>query len=92
MNTEAVRLRLINWISQLEDEILLKKIDSFRIGQKENWDDLFYEDQQAIEEGLNQLNEGKFVPYSEVRERRIKLKLNHTTQYSISHQKLNMTI
>ncbi|MBK6283271.1 MAG: hypothetical protein IPF54_12030 [Draconibacterium sp.] len=75
MNTEAVRLRLINWISQLEDEILLKKIDSFRIGQKEGWDDLSYEDQQAIEEGLNQLNEGKFVPYSEVRER-IKLKLN----------------
>ena len=67
MNTEAVRLRLINWISQLEDEILLKKIESFRIGQKNGWDDLSFEDQQAIEDGLNQLNEGKSVSYNDVR-------------------------
>jgi predicted transcriptional regulator len=28
---------------------------------------LSIDDQQAIEEGLNQLNEGKSIPYSEVR-------------------------
>jgi predicted transcriptional regulator len=36
---------------------------------------LSIEDQQAIEEGLNQLNEGKFIPYSEVR-KQIKPLLN----------------
>ena len=75
MNTEAVRLKLIHWISQLDDEKLLKKIESLRGNQKQRWEDLSIDDQEAIEEGLNQLNEGKFVPYSEVRER-IKSKLN----------------
>jgi len=67
MNTEAVRLKLINWISQLDDEKILKKIDSFRIVHKKNWEDLSYEDQEAIEDGLNQLNEGNSISYSEVR-------------------------
>jgi len=67
MNTESVRLKLINWISQLEDEDLLKKIDSFRIKRKQGWDDLSIDDQWAIEDGLNQLNEGQIVSYSEVR-------------------------
>lgn len=58
MNTESVRLKLINWISQLEDEDLLKKIDSFRIKKNQGWNDLSIDDQLAIEEGLNQLNEG----------------------------------
>jgi hypothetical protein len=67
MNTEAVRLKLINWISQLDDEKILKKIDSFRIVHKKNWKDLSYEDQEAIEDGINQLNEGNSISYSEVR-------------------------
>ncbi|HPE77711.1 MAG TPA: hypothetical protein PLC80_16580 [Draconibacterium sp.] len=75
MNTEAVRLRLINWISQLEDEILLKKIDSIRIGRKEGWNELSIEDQLAIEEGLNQLNEGQSFSYNDVR-KEIKSLLN----------------
>lgn len=67
MNTETVRLKLIHWISQLDDEKLLKKIESLRGNQKQGWGDLSIDDQQAIEEGLNQLNEGKSIPYSEVR-------------------------
>lgn len=75
MNTETVRLKLINWISQLDDEKLLKKIESLRGNQKQRWEDLSIDDQEAIEEGLNQLNEGKSVPYSEVR-KEIKSMLN----------------
>jgi hypothetical protein len=67
MNTEAVRLKSINWISQLDDEMILKKIDSFRIVHTKSWGDLSYEDQEAIEEGLDQLNEGNSISYSEVR-------------------------
>lgn len=67
MNTETIRLKLINWISQLDDEQLLKKVESLRGNQKQGWEDLSYEDQDAIEEGLNQLNEGNSVSYSDVR-------------------------
>ncbi len=67
MNTEAVRLKLINWISKLDDEKTLRKIDSIRIIHKKGWEDLSYEDQEAIEEGLHQLNEGNSISYSEVR-------------------------
>jgi hypothetical protein len=31
-------------------------MDSFRIGNKEGWDNLSIDDRQAIEEGLEQLN------------------------------------
>jgi predicted transcriptional regulator len=59
----------------LDDEKLLKKIESLKGNQKESWDDLSYEDQHAIEEGLTQLNEGKSVSYNEVR-KEIKSLLN----------------
>jgi hypothetical protein len=42
-------------------------MDSFKIGHKNSWEDLSYEDQEAIEDGLNQLNEGNSISYSEVR-------------------------
>lgn len=67
MNTEAIRLKLINWISQLEDESLLKKIESLLIIQKEGLESLSYSDKIAIEEGLDQLNEGNSISYSDVR-------------------------
>jgi hypothetical protein len=75
MNTETVRLKLINWISQLDDEKLLKKIEALRGNQKQSWEDLSVDDQEAIEEGLNQLNEGKSISYSDVR-KEIKSMLN----------------
>jgi hypothetical protein len=75
MNTETVRLKLINWISQLDDEKLLKKIEALRGNQKHSWEDLSVDDQEAIEEGLNQLNEGKSISYSDLR-KEIKSMLN----------------
>ncbi len=75
MNTETVRLRLINWISQEENEDILNEIDSFRMKQKLGWESLSQNDQRAIEEGLNQLNEGQSVSYNDVR-REIKSMLN----------------
>ena len=75
MNTETVRLKLINWISQLDDEKLLKKIEALRENQKQKWEDLSVTDQEAIEQGLNQLNEGNSLSYSDVR-KEIKSLLN----------------
>lgn len=75
MNTESLRLKLIHWISQLEDENILKKIDVFRRMEKRGWESLSYEDKQAIEEGLSQLNEVNSVSYQAARDKiRSKLK------------------
>ncbi len=66
MNTEAVRLKLINWISQIEDEKLLSKIESL-LNQNDVWNNLSYADRQVIDEGLQQLNEGESILYSDFR-------------------------
>lgn len=66
MNTEAIRLKLINRISQIEDEKILSKIESF-LNQNNLWNNLSYADKQAIDEGLQQLNEGDSILYSDFR-------------------------
>lgn len=74
---ETVRNKLINWISKLNDEKVLEQIDSFRKNQNSGFNQLSYEDQNAINEGLAQLNEGKYTSYSEARKRiNAKLKKN----------------
>jgi hypothetical protein len=67
MNTENIKSRLIDWISDIEDKVLLKKIDSIRKKNRTSWESLSYEDQRAIDDGLNQLNEGNWSSYSDVR-------------------------
>ena len=68
MNTTVIKSRLIDWISTIEDKELLEKIDALRKMNKSGWENLSYADKQAIEEGLNQLNEGNWSSYSDVRE------------------------
>lgn len=69
MNIEGVKHKLINWISELNDEKLLRKIDTLRSQHSAEWDNLSEEDKNAVEEGLSQLNEGKYISYSEARKR-----------------------
>jgi len=69
MNIELVNHKLINWITDLEDEDLLMKLDLLRIKNSGEWDKLSEEDRNAIEEGLLQLNEGNYISYSEARNR-----------------------
>ena len=67
MSIESLKLDLINWISTLDEFTILEKINAFKTKSKSGWDSLSYEDQHAIEEGLNHLNEGQFVSYSDMR-------------------------
>ena len=64
---KTVKNKLINWISNLNDKRVLEQIDSFRINQKSGFNQLSFEDQNAINEGLAELNEGKYASYSEAR-------------------------
>jgi hypothetical protein len=64
---DTVKNKLINWISNLNDKKVLEQIDSFRKNQDSGFSRLSLEDQNAINEGLAQLNEGKYTSYSEAR-------------------------
>lgn len=67
LNKKITETRLIDWFSSLEDKNILEKIDSFRKMNNSGRENLSYEDQRDIDEGLNQLNEGNWNFYSEVR-------------------------
>lgn len=69
MNIELVKHKLINWITDLNDEDLLMKVDSLRTRHSSSWEKLSEEDRYAVEEGLLQLNEGEYISYSETRKR-----------------------
>lgn len=69
MNIELVKHKLINWITDLNDEDLLMKVDSLRTRHSSSWEKLSEEDRHAVEEGLLQLNEGEYISYSEARKR-----------------------
>ena len=69
MNIELVKHKLINWIADLNDENLLMKVDLLRIKNSGEWNKLSEEDRLAVEEGLLQLNEGKYISYAEARKR-----------------------
>jgi len=69
MNIELVKHKLINWITDLDDEDLLMKVDLLRIKNSGEWNKLSEEDRLAVEEGLLQLNEGKYISYAEARKR-----------------------
>lgn len=67
MNLETLKLELIGWIADLEDEVVLKRLNLLRRKSSGGWESMSYEDRLAIEEGINQLNEGNSTPYSDVR-------------------------
>jgi hypothetical protein len=69
MDIELVKHELINWIADLDDENLLMKVDSLRTKNSGDWHKLSEEDRLAVEEGLLQLNEGKYISYAEARKR-----------------------
>jgi len=67
MSVETLKLDLISWIAELDDETLLQRLNAFRKKAVDGWAGLSYEDRQAIEEGLQEVREGNTVPYSDVR-------------------------
>ena len=66
MGLERRKLNLINWISSLKDESLLKGIESTRSEENNWWEQISTEERAEIELGLSQLDKGEYIPHEQV--------------------------
>lgn len=73
MSTDAKilnkKLELIQWLSSLDDLSILEKIIALRKQETQDWwHSITQEEKDAIENGLNDADEGKLNPHSKARE------------------------
>ena len=61
MGLERRKLNLINWISSLKDDSLLKRIESIRNEEDNWWEQISKEERAEIELGLSQLDNGEYI-------------------------------
>jgi len=67
MNLENRKLNLINWISSLQEEEILNKVEKIQKEKADWWDKVSKEDEIAINEGLEQLEQDEFLTHDQVR-------------------------
>ncbi|WP_016776138.1 hypothetical protein [Anaerophaga thermohalophila] len=66
MNIETRKLNIINWVSHLQDEAVLSRIEQLQ-SQKQDWWDLISEEEKAeIKEGISQADNGETKTTEEV--------------------------
>jgi hypothetical protein len=66
MNLETRELNIINWVSHLQDETVLSRIEQLQ-SQKQDWWDLISEEEKAeIKEGISQADNGETKTTEEV--------------------------
>ena len=68
MKIEDKKLEIIEWLTQVQDESLLNQIDFLRKTDPLNLASLTEKEQQAIKQGLQELDEGKGIPHEKVME------------------------
>ena len=67
MNVETRKINLINWISTIQEEDILNKVENIQKEASDWWDTIRKEDNAAIKEGISQLDEGEHLSRSKVR-------------------------
>lgn len=66
MNLETRKINIISWISHLQDENILSRIEELQ-SQKDDWWDLISdEEKNEIEEGIQQADRGELNSTDEV--------------------------
>jgi predicted transcriptional regulator len=66
MNLETRKINIISWVSHLQDESILSRIEEIQ-SQKEDWWDLISNEEKAeIEEGMQQADRGELKSTDEV--------------------------
>ncbi len=58
MNIETRKINLINWISTIQEEDILNKVENIQKEASDWWDTISKEDKAAIKEGISQLDKG----------------------------------
>ncbi|MGF1586818.1 MAG: hypothetical protein ACFCUM_15955 [Bacteroidales bacterium] len=67
MNIETRKINLINWISTIQEEDILSKVENIQQEASDWWDNISKEDKTAITEGISQLKKGDHLSRSKVR-------------------------
>jgi len=62
------KLELIQWLSTLEDDSVIKKLIQFRKEEtKDWWDSTSDEEKKSIEKGISEADQNELKPHSEAR-------------------------
>ena len=71
MNLESEKLKLIEWITNLNDDSTIEKIKMLKENhnQKDWWDEISDDEKAAIEDGLKDIDAGRVVSHEEVKKR-----------------------
>ncbi len=75
MNIETRKVNIINWISSIQEEDVLAEMERIQNEKGDWWHNVSNEDKKAINEGMEQLDNGEFLTRSEVKNK-IKDKYN----------------
>lgn len=70
MGTQVVdkKIELIQWLSTLEDRTIIEKLMKFKQEEtKDWWDTISKEEQESIEKGISDADNGKMKPQSSAR-------------------------
>ena len=70
MNTQALdnKIELIQWLSSIEDSIIIDKLIKFRKEETTDWwNDISFEEKESIEKGMLDADNGKLKPHSTAR-------------------------
>ncbi|MFH5832563.1 hypothetical protein [Halalkalibaculum sp. DA384] len=66
METDNKKLELIRWLTEVEDDAILEQIEFIKRSDRENWNALAKEEQEAIQEGLAELERGEGIEHDAV--------------------------
>lgn len=66
MDIQAKKLDLIQWLIQLNDEVLLRKIEALQAEDVDFWDTLTEQQKEEIKKGIAELESGHKYSYDQV--------------------------
>lgn len=69
MNIETRKVSIISWITHLNDEEILSKIESLQQSEPDWWDLISNEEKSEIEQGLVEIERGELKAHDEVMEK-----------------------
>lgn len=67
MNIEIRKINLINWISSVQEDDIIEKLEKIQKEKADWWDSLNTADKKAINEGIEQLDKGEYFNREQVR-------------------------
>ncbi|PWE00907.1 hypothetical protein [Marinilabilia rubra] len=72
MGHNAIKLELIEWLTKLEDDETIEYLKVVKDSRSENkvwWDDLSGEEQEGINRGLKDIQDGRTFSHEEISKR-----------------------